>query len=313
MRNENRLYHVVALVTAALWGTTFVSSKILLDEGLSPAEIMALRFALAYVCILPFAPRRLFADNLRDEAAMAVLGITGGSMYFLLENTALVYTHASNVAIIIASTPLLTTLAVQATGRGERAGRGLYLCSLLSLTGVAMVVFNGQFILKLNPKGDLLTLGAALMWVAYSLVVLRLKDRYSSLFTTRKIFFYGVATLLPYFAFRPFEADWATLLRPAVAGNLLYLGIVASLVCYWTWNLSIEKLGAIRATNYLYLNPVVAMITAAAVLGERITAMAVAGAALILLGVWMAKKHKSAEPRAEGDEAAERKYSRSDE
>lgn len=303
MRNENTLYHVVALATAAVWGTTFISSKILLDEGLSPAEIMVLRFLLAYVCILPFAPRRLFADSLRDEAAMAVLGITGGSLYFLLENTALLYTQASNVAIIIAATPLLTTLAVHATGSGENAGRRLYTGSLLSLAGVALVVFNGQFILKLNPKGDLLTFGAAVMWVVYSLVVLRLKDRYSSLLMTRKIFFYGVVTLLPYFAFRPFSAEWSVLLRPAVAGNLLYLGIVASLVCYWTWNLSIEKLGAIRATNYLYINPVVAMITAAAVLGERITATAVAGAALILVGVRMAEKHSVGSPNG-------RKYSR---
>ncbi len=311
MRNENTLYHVVALVTAAVWGTTFVNSKILLDEGLSPAEIMVLRFALAYVCILPFAPRRLLADNLRDEAAMAVLGITGGSLYFLLENTALVYTQASNVAIIIASAPLLTTLAVHRVSRSERVGRRLYLGSLLSLSGVALVVFNGQFILKLNPKGDLLTLGAAVMWVVYSLVVLRMNGRYSSMFMTRKIFFYGVATLMPYFAFRPFAADLGTLLRPAVAGNLLYLGIVASLICYRTWNLSIEKIGAIRATNYLYLNPVVAMITSAAVLGERITLMAVAGAALILCGVWMAERHGSRDSRPDGVD--DRKYSRSGE
>ena len=293
MRDEKTLYHAVAIVTASLWGTTFISSKILLGEGLSPAQIMCLRFAMAYICILPFAPRRLWADNLRDEAMMVLLGVTGGSLYFLLENTALVYTQASNVAIIIASTPLLTTLAVHLVSRQERAGRGLYLSSLLSLAGVALVVFNGQFILKLNPRGDLLTLGAAVMWVVYSIAILRMKDRYPSLLITRKIFFYGVATLLPYFLIRSEGLAADTLMRPAVAGNLLYLGIVASLICYWTWNLSIEKLGAIRATNYLYLNPVVAMITAHAVLGERITPLAVAGTALILCGVYLAEKMKS--------------------
>lgn len=303
MRDEKTLYHAVAIVTASLWGTTFISSKILLGEGLSPAEIMCLRFAMAYVCILPFAPRRLFTDNWRDEAMTVLLGITGGSLYFLLENTALVYTQASNVAIIIASTPLLTTLAVHLVSRQERAGRGLYLSSIMSLAGVALVVFNGQFILKLNPKGDVLTIGAALMWVIYSIVILRMKDRYHSLLLTRKVFFYGVLTLLPYFIFHPPGITAAVLTRPVVAGNLLYLGIVASLICYWTWNLAIEKLGAIRATNYLYLNPVVAMITAGAVLGERITPLAVAGTLLILCGVYLAEKLKDRQPAQRKEDA----------
>ena len=164
-------YHITAALTAAVWGTTFISSKLLLDEGLSPAAIMTLRFALAYVCMLPFLRGRIFADNWRDELQMALLGITGGSLYFLLENTALLYTQASNVAIIIAATPLLTTLAVHRIVRQESAGRRLYICSLISLAGVALVVFNGQFLLKLNPRGDLLTFGAAITWVIYSILV----------------------------------------------------------------------------------------------------------------------------------------------
>ncbi len=294
---SNIPYHITAAVTSAIWGTTFISSKLLLGEGLSPAAIMTLRFALAYVCMLPFVRGRIFADNWRDEAQMALLGITGGSLYFLLENTALLYTQASNVAIIIAATPLLTTLAVHRIVRQESAGRRIYLCSLVSLAGVALVVFNGQFLLKLNPRGDLLTLGAAVTWVAYSILVLRLEKRYPPTMITRKIFFYGIITLLPYFIFRPEHLTLQTLLRPTVAGNLLYLGIAASLICYWTWNMVIRRLGAIRATNYLYINPIVAMITAHFVLGERITPLALAGTVLIIFGVSMAQRPPRAEER----------------
>ena len=85
--------------------------------------------------MLPLVRGRIFADNWRDEAQMALLGITGGSLYFLLENTALIYTQASNVAIIIAATPLLTTLAVHRIAHQESAGRRLYICSLVSLRG----------------------------------------------------------------------------------------------------------------------------------------------------------------------------------
>lgn len=291
------IYHIIAIVTAAIWGTTFISSKILLERGLQPAEIMILRFVIAYVCMLPFWRGRLFADNWRDELQMVVLGITGGSMYFLLENTALLYTQASNVAIIIASTPLLTTLAVHFISRQEKADKRLYACSLLSLTGVALVVMNGEFILKLNPMGDLLTLGAAVMWVIYSIVVLRLEGKYHSLMITRKIFFYGILTLAPYFLFKPWGTTWQMIAEPTVMGNLLFLGVIASLICYWTWNIVIEKLGAIHATNYLYINPIVAMITAYIILHERITALAIVGTTLIMLGVYMAERKKSATKR----------------
>ena len=285
-------YHILAIATAALWGTTFASSKVLLNEGLSPAEIMTLRFVVAYLCMLPFKRGKWLCDSWKDEVQMILLGVTGGSMYFLMENTALLYTLASNVAIIIAATPLLTTLAVHFISRQERVAPSLYRYSLLSLLGVALVVFNGEFILKLNPLGDILTLGAALMWVVYSIIVLRMQQRYDSLMITRKVFFYGVLTLLPYFLFEPYDVGWDILLRPVVAGNLLFLGVVASLICYWAWNVAIEKLGAVRATNYLYINPIVALITSWLVLDERITWIALLGATLILVGVYLVEKRR---------------------
>lgn len=286
-------YHILAIATSAVWGTTFISSKLLLDEGLSPAAIMALRFALAYVCMLPFVKGKLWCDNLKDELRMVVLGITGGSAYFLLENTALLYTQASNVAIIIAATPLLTMLTVNLLSRGKGASRKLYLYSSLSLMGVALVVFNGNFVLKLSPVGDILTLGAALTWVVYSIVLSKVEDRYPLMMITRKIFFYGVVTLLPYFLlFEPWSVTTGQLLRPSVWGNLLFLGIVASLVCYAAWNAVLKQLGTVEATNYLYINPIVAMLTSYIVLDENITTLAIVGAVLILLGVYLAQRKR---------------------
>ncbi len=272
---------------------TFVSSRLLLDAELTPAAIMMLRFAIAYLCLLPFYHKRFLSDNWRDEILMAVLGITGGSMYFLLENTALLYTQASNVAIIIAATPLLTTTTVHLLSGREKADRQLYAYSALSLLGVALVVFNGEFILQLNPLGDILTLGASIMWVLYSILILRFNDKYPPLMITRKIFFYGMLTLLPYFLFEPWSATWQILLQPTVIFNLLFLGIVASLLCYWMWNVVIDKLGAIKSTNYLYLNPIVAMITSYIVLDERITFLAIVGTSLILTGMYLAQRRNN--------------------
>ncbi len=292
MRHQT-IYHLAAIFTSVVWGSTFISSKILLEYGLSPATIMAIRFLIAYICMLPFWRGGLFAKSVKDELLMVVLGITGGSMYFLLENSALMFTQASNVAIIIAATPLLTTLAVHFISRQERANRRLYLCSLISMAGVALVVFNGEFILKLNPMGDILTLGASIMWVIYSIVVLKVGSRYHPLMVTRKVFFYGVLTLLPYFLWEPPTLAVEVLTQSVVAWNLIFLGILASLICYWLWNVVLEKLGAIHATNYLYLNPIVAMVASYFILDERITLLAVVGTALILVGVYLAESKKS--------------------
>ena len=282
----------MAILTSAIWGTTFISSKLLLQEGLSPAAIMILRFVLAYVLMLPFVKGKWFCKSLKDELLMVLLGISGGSLYFLLENTALVYTQASNVAIIIAATPLLTMLTVNMLDRGKNASKRLYGYSLMSLAGVALVILNGNFVLKLNPIGDLLTFGAVVTWVIYSIIIAKVQERYSSWMITRKIFFYGVVTLLPYFLIEPWDVTWEMISRPMVWGNIAYLGVLASLGCYMTWNIVIKRLGAVDATNYLYINPIVAMITANLLLGERITPLAIAGTALILVGVYLAERKK---------------------
>ncbi len=286
------IYHILAILTSAIWGTTFISSKLLLQEGLSPAAIMILRFVLAYVLMLPFVKGKWFCRSVKDELLMVLLGISGGSLYFLLENTALLYTQASNVAIIIAATPLLTMLTVNLLNRGKGASKRLYGYSLMSLAGVALVILNGNFVLKLNPIGDLLTFGAVVTWVIYSIIIAKVQERYSSWMITRKIFFYGVVTLLPYFLVEPWDVTWEMMSRPMVWGNIAYLGVLASLGCYMTWNIVIKRLGAVDATNYLYINPIVAMITANLLLGERITPLAIAGTALILVGVYLAERKK---------------------
>ena len=286
------IFHILAILTSAIWGTTFISSKLLLQEGLSPAAIMILRFVLAYVLMLPFVRGKWFCKSLKDELLMVLLGISGGSLYFLLENTALVFTQASNVAIIIAATPLLTMLTVNLLDRDKGASKRLYGYSLMSLAGVALVIFNGNFVLKLNPIGDLLTFGAVVTWVIYSIIIAKVQERYSSWMITRKIFFYGVVTLLPYFLIEPWDVTWEMMSRPMVWGNIAYLGVLASLGCYMTWNIVIKRLGAVDATNYLYINPIVAMITANLLLGERITPLAIAGTALILVGVYLAERKK---------------------
>lgn len=283
-------YHLAALFTVSVWGATFVSTKALIAAGLTPAEIFLMRFALGYLCILPLAPRRLRAENRRDEAAFAAAGVCGGSLYFLLENVALEYAPASNVSLLVCTAPVWTALAAGRADRGERMTRRQAAGAALAAAGMALVVLNGRFVLHISPAGDLLALAAALSWMGYSLVIKRLGARYPASFIARKVFFYGMATILPVFAFRPFTATGELLARPVVWANLLFLGVVASGFCYALWNAVMRRLGAVRATNYIFFNPLVTMLTAALCIGERITAPALAGAAMILCGMWHAER-----------------------
>lgn len=283
-------YHLAALFTVSVWGATFVSTKALIAAGLTPAEIFLMRFALGYLCILPLAPRRLRAENRHDEAAFAAAGVCGGSLYFLLENVALEYAPASNVSLLVCTAPVWTALAAGRADRGERMTRRQAAGAALAAAGMALVVLNGRFVLHISPAGDLLALAAALSWMGYSLVIKRLGARYPASFIARKVFFYGMATILPVFAFRPFAATGELLARPVVWANLLFLGVVASGFCYALWNTVMRRLGAVRATNYIFFNPLVTMLTAALCIGERITAPALAGAAMILCGMWHAER-----------------------
>lgn len=287
-------YHLIAFLVIAAWGTTFAATMILLHNGLSPRDIFFYRFLVAYVAIWFFGPRRLFADNFKDEFLLMLAGITGGSVYFMAENTALEFTHASNVALLACTAPIFTIFLSRFLLKEKiEKNRNLLRGSILALAGVVLVTFNGRFLLQMNPMGDILGLLAAISWAFYIIVLKLLDGRYSMLFITRKVFFYGLLTLLPLFLHRPLNFNAFVLRQPIIFGNLLYLGLAASLICYFFWNIVVKRLGAVRASYYIYLAPVVTMATAVVILNETITFMAVAGAILILAGVALAEKQKT--------------------
>lgn len=287
---KNYIYHLMAILTVGIWGLTFISTKVLIEHGLSPQEIFLLRFLMAYLGIWFISPRKLFADNWKDELWLLWGGVTGGSFYFFTENTALEITLATNVAFIVCTAPLLTTILSLLIYKKEKATAGLVGGSLLALVGVALVVYNGHFILKISPLGDFLTLLAAFSWAFYSLIMKKMSGRYRTTFITRKIFFYGILTILPAFILHPWQFSLSGLWQPAVWMNLLFLGVLASLVCFVVWNIILKQLGTVRASNYIYLNPLFTLIGSAVLLDEQFTVMSLMGAMLILGGVYWAGK-----------------------
>lgn len=286
MEGRSVIAVVVAVLTVAVWGETFVSSKILLGHGLRPADLFAYRFILAYAGIWMLSFRRIFCNTWKDEGLMMLLGVTGGSLYFLTENTALSYSTASNVAIILSCTPLVTAAMMSLFYKEERMNRGQILGSLIAIFGLALIIFNGEVVLKLNPLGDMLALAAVFCWAVYSLLMKMTGGRYDTIFITRKIFGYGLLTIIPYFWVYGWpDFDMNIMEIPAVWGNLLYLGIIASLGCFLAWNWALSVLGTVKTTNLIYFQPFFTMIIGWGVLEERITWMAIAGALILIAGM----------------------------
>ncbi|MBO6172105.1 MAG: DMT family transporter [Bacteroidales bacterium] len=308
MPSKKVLYHLLALAVVAVWGVTFVCTKTLISAGMHPAAIFAVRFSMAYLgiwllCLTGKDKVRIFSNSWKDELMFLFLGITGGSFYFLTENTALAYTQAGNVAFLVCVAPVFTaifTLIGRKVLRGRFAdglenvklGLPLVAGTILALTGMAIVIFDGSR-MEISLKGDLLSIGAALCWALYSMFMGQMTKDYGAVFATRKVFFYGLLTIIP------FLGNFTSSFAPEILGqsevylNLLFLGLVASLACFIVWNLVMARLGNVTSTNYVYLNPVFTLITAALILGERMSAMSIAGSALILAGVIIAGRSSS--------------------
>ena len=290
---KNKLgYHILAISIIAIWGVTFINTKVLILNGLNPQEIFLLRFIIAYLGVWTFSPKKLMTDNWKDEMTMILLGITGGSLYFWSENTAIQLSLVNNVAFIVCNAPLLTLFLGMAFSKEIKATTTIITGSVISLIGVALVIFNGSFILKLNPLGDFLALVAAGSWAVYSLVMRGMTSRYNATFLTRKVFFYGILTILPAFIITPWQFPLGKLAEPVIWMNLLFLGVIAALICFVLWSIVIRELGALTSANYIYLSPVTTMIASAIFLQEPVTWMSVLGSALILSGLFIASKRK---------------------
>ena len=291
-KTQKLVGHLLAAITITVWGSTFISSKVLLTV-LSPVQIMICRFVIAYTVLWILHPK-WDKTSIKDELGFATMGVFSCTLYFMAENYALRFTLASNVSIIVASAPIMTAVLAHFFTKSEKLNRNILFGFLVAFSGVAMVVLNGKFVLKLNPLGDMLSLLAALSWAVYSVILKKYVGRFNTIMLTRKLMFYGLLTSLPIMLVQggglPFEA----LKEPKMLLNLLFLGILGSGICYVLWSKAVLRLGVVKTNNYIYVNPFVTLLTGAVFLSEPITPMGIFGALLIISGVVICSKKPKA-------------------
>lgn len=289
--------HLFAFVTIIIWGTTFISTKILLS-AISPIEILFLRFMLGFLVLLLVYPHRLKVKERKQELYFAGAGLCGVTLYYLLENIALTYTFASNVGVIISIAPFFTAILAHLFLDGEKLKLQFFIGFAIAVVGIFLVSFNGSINLKLNPFGDILAVLAAVVWAAYSILTKKISGfHYNTIQATRRVFFYGLVFMTPALFIFGFKPTINVLLHPSNLFNILFLGLGASALCFVTWNSAVKILGAVKTSVYIYMVPVITVVTSVIVLYERITGVAVFGIVLTLTGLFISERKISAKTK----------------
>ncbi len=281
--------HLFSLFTIFIWGTTFISTKILL-KAFTPIEILFIRFVIGYFALLALYPHRLKVKERKQELYFAGAGLCGITLYFLLENIALTYTLASNVGVIISIAPFFTAIFAHLLLAGEKMRAQFFIGFAVAVGGIFLISFNGSSQLKLNPMGDILAVLAAVVWAIYSVLTKKISGyHYHTISVTRRIFFYGLLFMMPVLFIFKFEPDIDQIIKPVNLFNIIFLGFGASAICFVTWNYALKILGAVKTSVYIYMVPVITVITSVLILHETITGTAVLGILLTLAGLFISE------------------------
>lgn len=285
--NKKTSGHLAAVITILIWGTTFISTKVLLTD-FEPIEILFFRFVMGFLALTAVFPRRMQITTRQQEAIFAAAGLCGVCLYYLLENIALTYTMASNVGVIISIAPFFTAILTRLFMKGEEnLSTNFFLGFIVAMAGICLISFNGSR-LQLNPLGDLLSVTAAFVWGCYSVLTRKISCfGYATIQTTRRVFAYGIVFMIPALFLFDCRLGAERFANPVYLGNIIFLGLGASALCFVTWNTAVKILGAVKTSIYIYLVPVITITTSALILREKITVMSGAGTILAFIGLFL--------------------------
>lgn len=305
----------IACPVLLVWGVTFVNTKALLAD-FSSLEILFLRFLMAWLALWLLWPRPLkLLGGWREELLFLGAGLSGATVYQLLENLAIHFTNAGNVSILVSICPIFTALLSQWLLRERVLSLRFAAGFLVAAVGVVLVSLNGIRVFHFHPVGDVLALASGLSWGFYSVLVSVLnRRRYPAVAAIRRVFFWALLSMLPLFAFAALRPDLARALScgldlsPAANAarfasplnwlNLSFLGLLASGLCFVGWNAACDRLGTVRASVGIYLLPAITLLFARLFLDESLTPEGALGAVVTVAGVVLSGRRKRQGPTA---------------
>ena len=303
--------HLAALFTTIVWAMTYISTKVVL-QSFSVMDVTFFRIIIAYISLAMFSliPQKKpaatlcqgtdsgnrsrsdqdagtgFFAFLRREIPFFCAGFFGITAYFLFQNIGMTYTTATNSSIILNTVPLFTALLAWIFLKDRTGIHPLFFLGfVMAMAGIAIISLqNGEA--GIHLRGDFLILMASITWGLYTLFTPKINCHgYSSIRVTRRLYFWGLILMIPAMYIYGFRPDLKALLQPGVLPHLLFLGVIASAVCFVTWNYAIRQLGGVQTNIYVYGQPVVTVIGSALILHEVVTPQLLLGIVLSMAGV----------------------------
>lgn len=284
MNRDRAKAQAMGLATALMWGLSFLSIKVSLGV-LPPMTLGLARFVIAIglLFLIALAMKEKLGVAWRDQPLLAAGGLVGVTFYFLCENNGVKLLTASESSLVIGVIPVATMLAERIILR-TKLGMRAYVGAILSFVGVGLIAARSPGASS-SPLGFVYMAGAALSWVAYSFLTRPLAPRYGRLCVTFWQSFWGLLGFIPF----------AIAEHPSLSGlgtglilNVLYLGVFCSALGYWFYVTSLDILGPGPSSTYINLIPVVSVIAAFFILGERLSGLQLAGGAAAVVGVYLA-------------------------
>ncbi len=278
---------IVALLAAvAIWGVTMVITKSAL-ETVGPFTILAIRFLVGFLCLVPFAWKRGYRLGLSLKPMMIGFGIAGIVLHNGLETWGLNYTSAGSGALVIAAGPaIIAIMSVlflkEIVSRLQIIGIGLSILGVIVVTNAGVTGAGNA-----EPLGNLMVFGGVIAWGVYTVQGKRMVSNLSALVITTAGMGASLLFLVP-MAAAEISVQGAPTFTLSSSLGILYLGVLASAVAYALWNTALNHVDASSAGPYVNMVPVIGLLAALAV-GEPTNTTQLAGGLIVGIGLWLSE------------------------
>ena len=268
-----------------MWGLSFIASKHALLSGFSPMTLALVRYVMAAACLLPMTLWKEKRLRLRreDVLPMALSGMMGITLYYFFEYQGISRTSTVNASLILAAIPILTMVVEAVVDR--RRMRGTQITgAVISVAGTAIIVLGGSSEGAASLTGDLLILGASVVWVAYIFISRKLRDSYSSLSMNTWQALIALVTLIPMALADPCDLG---AIPPSGWLAAAVLAVICSALCYWLYGNALHEMSPLASAIFINLIPLTTLLGGVMLLGETLTWQAALGGAMIIGSIFL--------------------------
>ncbi|HYK74947.1 MAG TPA: DMT family transporter [Pseudoneobacillus sp.] len=295
MNKKLLLTYGMLILATATWGSAFIAGKFAV-QSFEPATVAFLRFFGAAILLFPLMwimEKNRKKPSLKDYGLFAVLGLTGIALYNICFFVATKHAPVIKSSLFIASNPVLIVL-LSGLFLKEKITRNHIIGMVIALVGVTFIITDGN-LLSLFQFGfepiDFVLLGAVISWALYSVVGKVVLKKYSSVESTTYAVAFGTLFLLP---FASAETSWQEIQQASLTTwmAIAHMSIFVTVVSFVLYYNGIKEIGAAKASIFINVMPVSAVLMATIFLGETFTLAHGIGAAFVLSGVYIGTNAK---------------------